>query len=430
MKVKNLLLAGLAVAAMTACSNNDIDEIVDNGTQPTTCEKASMKINFTFADSGTGTRTVTAGGTDAGEEFEWKAADITVVLNYDRGDKRIVTKNLKLEKEPADNGKVAQYSTEQFEVDGSAGGTDIYAFVNPSDALIASLSTADLATLAVNKIASLPATLDYLTGTGLAAESNSFLMTGTAMNQKLTYGEVVTVPITVSRVVAKLDEMTEATKAYPISETSELTNKDAITIKITEHSYSNLSDDSYALKASTSITSSYLQPYIAQNNTASYDSYKWIAAGNTYCYENFGNETPTRVHYVGEVLFDGEAITTDFYVWARFEGAAKVVTAYKNWETLTAAVSIPEEFKTNDQVLKEAYGVKRYKSGRCYYEAEILHATEGASIIRNNWYKLSVRTISDLGTPDPVKEPEDKKTYLIINANVEPWTVNINDFDL
>ena len=54
MKVKNLLLAGLAVAAMTACSNNDIDEIVDNGTQPTTGEKASMKINFTFADSGTG----------------------------------------------------------------------------------------------------------------------------------------------------------------------------------------------------------------------------------------------------------------------------------------------------------------------------------------------------------------------------------------
>ena len=42
----------------------------------------------------------------------------------------------------------------------------------------------------------------------------------------------------------------------------------------------------------------------------------------------------------------------------------------------------------------------------------------------------TVRTISDLGTPDPVKEPEDKKTYLIINANVEPWTVNINDFDL
>ena len=34
MKVKNLLLAGLAVAAMTACSNND--EIIDNGVQTPT----------------------------------------------------------------------------------------------------------------------------------------------------------------------------------------------------------------------------------------------------------------------------------------------------------------------------------------------------------------------------------------------------------
>ena len=41
MKVKNLLLAGLAVAAMTACSN-DIDEIVDNGIQTPT-EEAPTK---------------------------------------------------------------------------------------------------------------------------------------------------------------------------------------------------------------------------------------------------------------------------------------------------------------------------------------------------------------------------------------------------
>ena len=40
MKVKNLLLAGLAVAAMTACSN---DEIVDNGIQTPT-EEASMRL--------------------------------------------------------------------------------------------------------------------------------------------------------------------------------------------------------------------------------------------------------------------------------------------------------------------------------------------------------------------------------------------------
>lgn len=427
MKVRNLLLVGLAVAAMTACNNND--EFVDNNAQ-TTGEKANMRINFTFANAGSETRGVTDGGTDAGETFEWNAANITVVLNYDRGTKRIVTKNLKLVKTPAENGKVAQYSTEQFQVDGSAGGTDIYAFVNPNDALVASLSTADLSTLAVNKVTTLPATLDYLTAAGLAAESNKFLMTGKVTNQKLTYGETVTVPITVSRVVAKLDEMTSADEVFSISSTSELSNKDAVTIKITKHSYSNLSDDSYALKASSSIASSYLQPYIAQGSAASSTSYKWIVADDTYCYENFGNSTPTRVHYVGQVLFEGKPIATDFYVWTRFEGATKVSTVYPDWASLQEVVTIPEDLKTDDQALKEGYGVKRYKSGLCYYEAEILHATEGASIIRNNWYKLSVKTISDLGTPDPVKEPEDKATNLIINTDVEPWTININSFDL
>ena len=45
MKVKNLLLAGLAVAAMTACSN-DIDEIVDNGIQTPTEQQEPMVIQL------------------------------------------------------------------------------------------------------------------------------------------------------------------------------------------------------------------------------------------------------------------------------------------------------------------------------------------------------------------------------------------------
>lgn len=91
MKVKNLLLAGLAVAAMTACSNNDIDEIVDNGVQTPT-EEASMKLYFNFANQ---TR---ANGDDSGdkvdgEEVEWNVSQssITVVLQYANGGKKLVT---------------------------------------------------------------------------------------------------------------------------------------------------------------------------------------------------------------------------------------------------------------------------------------------------------------------------------------------------
>ena len=43
MKVKNLLLAGLAVAAMTACSN---DEIIDNDGIQTNGEKCSNANQF------------------------------------------------------------------------------------------------------------------------------------------------------------------------------------------------------------------------------------------------------------------------------------------------------------------------------------------------------------------------------------------------
>ena len=73
MKVKNLLLAGLAVAAMTACSN---DEIIDNDGIQTNGENAAMQINFQFPT----TRVVSDGGTNAGIDIEYAATEITAVL--------------------------------------------------------------------------------------------------------------------------------------------------------------------------------------------------------------------------------------------------------------------------------------------------------------------------------------------------------------
>ena len=67
MKVKNLLLAGLAVAAMTACSN---DEIVDNGIQTPT-EEASMRLYFNFANQTTRANGDTTGDKQDGNDLEW-----------------------------------------------------------------------------------------------------------------------------------------------------------------------------------------------------------------------------------------------------------------------------------------------------------------------------------------------------------------------
>ena len=93
MKVKNLLLAGLAVAAMTACSN---DEIVDSSAIATG-EDASIRISFLAPASET--RGVTDGGTNAGSMDESKITTATIVLDYN-GTKRIVKENMTLSSHP------------------------------------------------------------------------------------------------------------------------------------------------------------------------------------------------------------------------------------------------------------------------------------------------------------------------------------------
>ena len=67
MKVRNLLLAGLAMTAMAACSNND--EFIDNSIQAPTGEQATMRINFAVPVSGN-TRAANDGGADAGSKEE------------------------------------------------------------------------------------------------------------------------------------------------------------------------------------------------------------------------------------------------------------------------------------------------------------------------------------------------------------------------
>lgn len=440
MKVKNLLLAGLAVAAMTACSNND--EIIDNGVQTPT-EEAEMRINFTFDNAplsrGTEVTDKDKEGnklTDAGDTFEWKAATITIVLDYNLGNqpKRIVKSELTLIGEGPDADKVTSYQTANFTVDAGYN-VKIYAFINPTEEFNNSLANANLEQLAISKNAlGLPENgIDYLTAEGQIANPNNFFMSGTTTKDNINPGVENKVSISVSRVTAKLQETTESTTFSLTS--SELSNKDAITVGLINHSYSNLSSNSYALpNTEKSLTNDFLQPYVAKGETAK--DYRWISKtednkGITYCLENYGNDNPTRVHYKAQIYFDNEAIDNDFYIRTRYVGDQVVKTAYKNWQALQNDYDnqFDNNKNTDDSYLK-SIGVKRYKSGKCYYEANILHAGKGQSIIRNNWYKLSVSKIGDLGYADPVQDPDEKETSLVITAEIQPWEVQINDIEL
>lgn len=89
-----------------------------------------------------------------------------------------------------------------------------------------------------------------------------------------------------------------------------------------------------------------------------------------------------------------------------------------------------------------ALGVDYFKNGVCYYTYYIRHNNNNKSqemgvmefaIVRNNVYKLSINSVSRLGTPgdkpDPEEPGESGKAALNVNVQVLPWTVRENEID-
>lgn len=442
MKVKNLLLAGLAIVAMTACNNED--GFINNEDPGLTGEQAKMRLLFSFDGNG-GTRTVSKGDDDAGTELEYGASKITVVLDYGNDEPLVFVKDLKLTK-PDETSKVALATTAPFEV---AAGTNvkIYAFVNPKDLALDVAKAPDLVKLSVGEHAKFTADtgLAYIDGdvakpADAKVEKSGFLMSGQSVIETITAGITNNVEIEVSRVAAKLDEQTK-TDLFDIA-SSGLTFTDgttAIGVKFVGHSYSNLVNDSYVLPVTANFKEGVLQKYIPVRLEDTNDaSYRWSAEQLTYCLEN-GNsssEKQTRVHYKAKVYFTiGDApaeATEDFYIRAVYTGNGdeKQLRVYKNWTALKTAYPILEEGKEADDAYLGKYDIMRYAGGICYYEAPIETTGSGAVIVRNNWYQLSVSEVSKLGTPTPAPEPEEVPTKLVVKAKIQPWKVQINDIKL
>ena len=38
--------------------------------------------------------------------------------------------------------------------------------------------------------------------------------------------------------------------------------------------------------------------------------------------------------------------------------------------------------------------------------------------------------IKEIGTPTPALDPEDKTTKLVVETTINPWTIQVNDFEL
>lgn len=420
MKVKNLLLAGLAVAAMTACSN-DIESI-DNVTPPTT-KDASMQFGIVLPQN-TGTRAGAGDGIVDGEKetgipVENAFTDITVVIDYSPTSREVLNFKYADFKESQGNDKTMLYLKESIPV--KVGTATVSAFVNASDALKNNLKTDALSALKAE--ANYASSIDDLSKAGGIAEANKFLMSGTKADQEFTEGEEPTpVNVPVNRVAAKLVERS-TTEAFLIEKPASAAASD-LKITLQNYNFANLLQDTYVLESNSIIASGLFNQYLSAATTpwTNYLTPKAITGPTaadittniTYCTEN-KTTTNTLVLYKAVATWGDKAAST-FYV-------APDKTVFFTFDELAKVYDMTGMSDNSSIQDFAAKGIKKYDGGVCYYKSDAI-----GNIVRNNVYYLDVTSIADLGDPTPGETVNPSTIDLTVEMN--PWTINVIDIKL
>lgn len=414
MKLRSLFLASLAAMAMVSCSNED-DQIIDNGGNVE--KNAVMQLGISFPN--TVTRAATSDGTDEGTKSEQNINNISVVLVYEDGFKQLENFSANKSGDFTIDGK--KVITKEFSaIPGSA---TAYVYINPTEDITVSNYETVTATAE-----------DALDGIlkGAAQESN-FYMTGISSKTEIKINTLNSIDANVSRIAAKLVESTNPETKYEIKDKKDNTAVIG-SVNILEYTYANLNKSVLALNLTQTINSWFQACTFDKNNQFTYptvDTNKKATNEEgtiTYCLENNSETNATTIVYKAKVNIDGVAEGANFYIYKN--------VIYKTFNDLDDEFNKGltqlglSDSSTYSEFSKQ--GIEKYTGGICYYAAKIETAgtPSVASIVRNNWYKLSVNTVKNIGSPVPDGEDPLDPTLLKLNITVKDWAVNLNKFDL
>lgn len=418
MKVRNLLLAGLAVAAMTACSNEN-DEIVDNG-QVQGTENALIRLGISYP-----TLTRAAGDTEDGLVGEqlFKTAKVIVngdVHTYARGDFDTAT----------EEDGTTLYLKAGIPV--AAGDVKVYVILNLKEDITTSTGLTAL-TASANYTSSLDGLTDYVAKDGefLMSNAGGKVATGTVLA-----GKEEIVRVNVERAAAKLMEQSKKEAFANIA--SDTYKGENLNITLKSYSFVNLQKDTYVLANATPIASNFFQAYDPTNATWGYKTKEIVgniqeetptATENiTYCLENKDADNNTCVVYEAVATWDDETEPATFYVTSENVVYQDFATLHEKFGNMLDASNLTVDSKAAD-FRAAGVPIKMYEGGKCYYKADIYtNSTTNKTIVRNNVYKLNVSSITKLGDPTPTPTPD--AASLKIEVKVLPWTVNMVDIEL
>lgn len=416
MKVKNLLLAGLAVAAMTACSN-DI-EGVDNSIQDE--GTALMQLNFSFPE-GAVTRAVNVeeGEDNKGTDNEFNVKTVDVVLKYTTGVETYSFTRDQFEDAVWDNQtKSMQLKVSQVVKAGEV--SEAYAFINKAKNLTTSGDWNNFTFEAGST------GFDYLSSSIANVTAKEFLMSG-KITQTLNFneGQQTNVTIPVSRVCAKLDEIT-TTKTRTVTDPEAATDSQ-MDITLKKYCFGNLATKTHILPATAPLTGTEVLPQYNYGET----NYPFQDMnGVSYCMENMTTtglveNGSTYVIYQAEITLDGNAPQDPFFVFNK-----KLYLASQFDQLLHDALLTNQGYQITDGQAKfEAKGIWKYEDATCYYLAAIQDDANTTKVVRNNWYKLDVTGIKKLGYPRPEIIDKEDKAMMMLKVIVNPWKVKVNNIE-
>lgn len=415
MKLRSLFLATLAAMAMVSCSNEN-DPIGEGGNKE--AEKTAV-FNFSIALPNT---VATKATTNPGTPEESTVSSITFVLEYTDGTNtpKFTRTYTNIANEFTRESNVYKLKNAELVAPGTA---TAYVYVNGGEETELTTETGFLTTYAADN-------QFYMTGkaTGIGIEANR-------MDNNAS--------VTVDRVAVKLEETTDAdadtegrqSKFKAIAKSQE--NVAELYLDLQNYTFSNLNKKSYALSGTifapeTPSADTYFNYFVIDNQenqwSQTFSEKRDFSTPITYCFEN-GTTTPTQVWYQAKVTAKftengkEEALST-FFVWENklYKNFDELNEAFNN--SLTTAFGLTEA--SSNQLFMEKIGAEKYTNGICYYR----HNVSEENILRNNWYKLKVTAIKDLGLPElDIPEP-GKPTMLTFDVTVNPWTVNENSFEL
>lgn len=145
-----------------------------------------------------------------------------------------------------------------------------------------------------------------------------------------------------------------------------------------------------------------------------------------------------------------KTLCDEFYT--RMKAAPGAAFTSTDFAGLTSAElkAIPNGGEYSKPVAPQTVGVEYFQKGICYYAILIRHdeAIKGNmahgkyGVVRNNWYALTINTVSQPGTPwlpdptnptdptDPGKPDDPKEAALGVTITVNPWTTWSQGVDL